>query len=86
MGRILLVDDDEGMRLMVARILRSAGHIVTLATDGAECLPSYRSSPADLVVMDLFMPDKDGLEALVELRKEFPHVAVVAMSGHREAF
>ena len=84
MAKILLVDDDAATRLAVARILRDAGHLVELAEDGRECLDLYRNSPADVVVMVLFMPEKDGLETLIELRREFPHVAVVAMSGHRK--
>jgi DNA-binding NtrC family response regulator len=84
MGKILLVDDDAATRLTVARILRDAGHLVELAEDGRECLGLYRNAPTDVVIMDLFMPEKDGLETLIELRREFPHVAVVAMSGHRK--
>ena len=84
MGRILLVDDDASTRLTVARILRDAGHLVELAEDGRKCLDLYRNAPADIVIMDLFMPEKDGLETLIELRREFPHVTVVAMSGHRK--
>jgi CheY-like chemotaxis protein len=84
MGKILLVDDDAATRLTVARILSGAGHLVELAQDGRECIEKYRVAPAEVIIMDLFMPEKDGLETLIELRREFPHVAVVAMSGHRK--
>jgi CheY-like chemotaxis protein len=84
MGRILLVEDEAATRLSVARTLRGAGHVVEVAEDGRECLDLYRAASADVVIMDLFMPNKDGLEALIELRREFPEVAVVAMSGHRK--
>ena len=84
MGKILLVDDDAATRLTVARILRDAGQLVELAEDGRKCLDLYRNAPADIVIMDLFMPEKDGLETLIELRRAFPQVAVVAMSGHRK--
>jgi DNA-binding NarL/FixJ family response regulator len=43
----------------------------------------YRAAPAEVVILDIFKPDKDGLETIIELRREFPHVSVVAMSGHR---
>lgn len=72
MGKILLVHDDEGTRLTVACILRAVGHVVELVGDGEERLRTYRNSPADLVVMHLFMPDKDGLEIVVELSNESP--------------
>ena len=84
MGRILLVDDDAAARLTIARTLREAGHTVELAEDGRQCVDLYRAQPADIVLLDLFMPNKDGLEALLELRREFPQVVVVAMSGHRK--
>ena len=83
MGKILVVDDDAATRLGLARILRGAGHQVELADEGRECLNLYRTSPADVVIMDLFMPGKEGLETLVELRREFPAAAVIAMTGHR---
>jgi DNA-binding NtrC family response regulator len=84
MGKILIVDDDAATRLSVARILRGAGHAVVVADDGRQCLDLYRAAPADVVMLDLYMPDKDGLETLIELRREFPRVSVVAMSGHRQ--
>jgi CheY-like chemotaxis protein len=83
MGKILLVDDDAATRLTVTRILRGAGHAVVVAGDGRQCLDLYRTAPADVVIMDIYMPYKDGLETLIELRRDFPHVSVVAMSGHR---
>ena len=84
MGKILVVDDEPSFRLMLERLLRAAGHTVEVATDGHACLKMFRASPFDLVIMDMFMPNKEGLETIIELRKEFPHVAVVAMTGRSE--
>ena len=84
MGKILLVDDDAATRLAVSRILRGAGHAVVVADNGRQCLDLYRVAPADVVMLDLYMPDKNGLETLIELRREFPYASVVAMSGHRQ--
>jgi two-component system, chemotaxis family, chemotaxis protein CheY len=81
--RILVADDDEVMRQAIALTLRRAGYIVDLAEDGWRCLDLYRSAAADLVVMDIYMPEKDGLETIIALRKEFPQAAVIAMSGSR---
>lgn len=84
MGKILLVDDDAATRLVASRILREAGYAVVTANDGRECLDLYRTSAADVVIMDVYMPHKDGLETLLELRREFPHASVIAISGHRD--
>jgi DNA-binding NtrC family response regulator len=79
----LVIDDDEAMRLALAGTLKTAGYEVATAADGAAGLVAYRSAPADLVIVDLYMPGKEGLETLVQLRREFPDVAVIAMSGNR---
>lgn len=81
--KILVADDNVVMRQAIAFTLRSAGYVVELAEDGWQCLDLYRAAPADLVVMDLYMSEKDGLETIVELRKEFPQAVVIAMSGSR---
>jgi DNA-binding NtrC family response regulator len=81
--KILVVDDEVAMLQAIARTFRSAGYVVEMAENGQQCLDLYRAGPADLVLMDLYMPEKDGLEALVELRKEFPKAVVVVMSGNR---
>lgn len=83
MPRLLVIDDDEAMRLALAGTLKAAGYDVATAADGAAGLAAYRAAPADLVVVDLYMPGKEGLETLVQLRREFPNAAVVAMSGNR---
>lgn len=71
------------MRQALAFALRKAGYIVDLAEDGWRCLDLYRAAAADLVVLDIYMPEKDGLETIIALRKEFPQAAVIAMSGSR---
>ena len=83
MAKVLIVDDDPGMCVTLARTLIGAGYDVSVAADGVKGLAQYRASPADVVLIDLFMPRKEGLETIVELRKEFPRAAIIAMSGHR---
>lgn len=80
--RILVVDDDEAMRLTLARILRDAGYEVEVASDGIQGLIEYRRHPPDLAIVDLIMPEKEGLETIVELRREFPTARVIAMTGY----
>lgn len=82
MARVLVVDDDEGMRLTLERSLKAAGYEVTLAADGVQALELYRAAPSDVVVIDIFMPNTPGLETIVSFRKEFPRVRIVAMSGN----
>ncbi len=81
MARILLADDDTRVREAVAMILEDAGHEVLQALDGDHALKTFRAKPVDLVVCDLFMPGKDGLETIQELRKLAPGVKIIAMSG-----
>lgn len=85
MRTILIVDDDEAMRQTLARLLCSACYLVAHAKDGSECLKSLQLNGADVVLLDLFMPNREGLETLRDLSKQFPSVPVIAMSGHRKA-
>jgi two-component system nitrogen regulation response regulator NtrX len=81
MKRILLVDDDRSVRSILGRMLEYAGYEVVHASNGAEGIRSFRERSADLVLCDLYMEPKDGLEMIRELHREFPVVPVVAMSG-----
>jgi CheY-like chemotaxis protein len=78
---ILLVDDDLDVRHSLRRVLERAGHIVTEAGNGQEAVKLWRRHPGDLVILDMFMPEKDGLETIVELRAHNPNVRIIAMSG-----
>src|SRR5690348_15443806 len=62
MARILVIDDEPQVLVVVEQMLRSAGHDVVLAADGREGLRRYREGPHDLIICDLFMPELDGLE------------------------
>lgn len=81
MARILLVDDDEFVRGILRKALVSAGYEVEEAPDGKKALASYRQQASDLVITDLVMPEKDGLEMIRELRSLDPAVKIIAMSG-----
>ena len=85
MARILVIDDDPDIRAFLEEILKPAGHEVILAADGREGMERYRTSPADLVITDLYMPNQEGLETIRELRTCFPEVAIIAMSGRAAA-
>jgi CheY-like chemotaxis protein len=79
--RVLVVDDHADTREMLFTILKTEGYDVTVAEDGEAALERYRERPADVVLMDLFMPRKDGVTAIRELCAEFSGVTIVAMSG-----
>lgn len=81
MARILVVDDDEAIRQTIRRILVAADHEVTEAVDGSDGLKKFRKDPPDLVIVDIFMPNKEGIETIVELRALSPGIPIVAMSG-----
>jgi DNA-binding response OmpR family regulator len=81
MQNILVIDDDKLMCLALAKILISAGYNVVQAADGEEGLKLYRSQDFDLVITDLIMPDKEGIQIIRELRKENSQIRIIAMSA-----
>jgi len=85
MARILVIDDEPDIRTFLEEILESAGHEVILAADGREGVRQHCTSPADLLITDLFMPNQEGLETIREFRARFPEVAIIAMSGKAAA-
>jgi CheY-like chemotaxis protein len=79
--QILIIDDDGQIRRVLRTTLEQQGHQVAEADNGQAGLEAFRRQPCDLVMCDLFMPEKDGLETIRELLTEFPDVKVIAMSG-----
>lgn len=81
MAKILVIDDDDNVRDLIADTLREDGHVVTVACDGKQGMDRFRSDGADLVITDLVMPVREGMEVIIELRKKFPGTRIIAMSG-----
>ena len=81
MARILLVDDEISIRRLLQTILAHEGHEVTTACDGNEGLSLVNLAIFDLVITDLIMPDKEGLEMIREIRKSHPNLKIIAMTG-----
>ena len=81
MARILVIDDDIDLRGVICSILESVGHDVIQADEGGDGLKQFLEGPADLVLTDLIMPGQEGVETIIELRKLYPDVPIVAMSG-----
>src|ERR1041385_841581 len=84
MAKILVIDDDPEMRSALEQTLKLAGHDVMLAEDGEQGLKVLRDQPAHLGITDIFMPTKEGFETINTLRKDFPNVPIIAISGRPE--
>jgi CheY-like chemotaxis protein len=81
MASILLIEDTVAVRVLFRAILEREGHCVREAADGTEGIRAFRRRPAELVVTDLYMPDGDGIELILCLRRECPTVKILAVSG-----
>ncbi len=81
MANILLVDDNEALLQMIELMLCSAGHAVTTADDGEKAMRLVQDGAFDLVITDLIMPKKEGIETIMELRRKYPATLIIAMSG-----
>lgn len=81
MGSILIIDDNDDIRGFLRQVLEEAGYDVTEACNGREGLRKFRQWPAALVITDLFMPEQDGLEITKALRREWPTVKIIAITG-----
>ncbi|MBV9826102.1 MAG: response regulator [Alphaproteobacteria bacterium] len=81
MANILIIDDDPQMRRLVTLILNDAGHSVRQAPGGQAGIEKVRQAQPDLVITDLVMPDKEGIETIRELHHEFPDIPILAISG-----
>jgi CheY-like chemotaxis protein len=79
--KILIIDDEEGIRQMMRLALEKAGYEVFDASDGRQGIKIYRQGLPDLVITDIFMPEMEGLETIMALRREQPDAKIIAMSG-----
>ena len=81
MAQILIAEDNDADRLFLGAVLEEAGHDLHFAEDGEEALTIYAKNPVDVVVTDIMMARKDGVELIMALRKLNPDVAIIAVSG-----
>lgn len=81
MKRILIIDDDHHILLMIKKMLERAGFEVDLSSNGNEGLDLFKRTPVDLVITDIIMPEKEGLETIREMKKLRPDLKIIAMSG-----
>ena len=82
---ILIIDDDISLRSVLKEIFEYLNYEVYVACNGKEGIESYRRITTDVVLADIYMPGKDGLETIREIKKEFPEAKIIAMSGFYQA-
>ena len=78
---ILVLDDEQTVRTSIRIALEKAGFRVQEAAGAEEALGKYHQAPADVAIVDIFLPGKSGLEVIQELRRDFPEVKIIAISG-----
>jgi two-component system, OmpR family, response regulator CpxR len=78
---ILVIDDNASVRKAITLMLESGGHSVVGAKDGSEGMRFFESQHPDLVIVDIIMPDKDGIEIIREMRSTRPATPIIAMTG-----
>jgi CheY-like chemotaxis protein len=81
MAKILVIDDDVIVRETIIQILEDRGYQVVSAEDGKRGIASFRSEKPDLVITDIIMPEKEGIQTITEIRRERPDAKVIAISG-----
>lgn len=85
MANVLVVDDEAPMRDMVTQMLQRDGHQVTTSDEGGAALALMQSHRFDLVILDVLMPGKDGIETTLEIKAQYPDTKILVMSGGRRA-
>ena len=81
MPRILVIDDDREVRVSLIAALEKVGHDVDEAGDGEEAIEYFTSMPYDVVISDINMPVKDGVESLLDLKTDYPDLKLIMISG-----
>lgn len=79
--KILVVDDDATVCDLLRVVLEREGYDVTAAADGKEAIRLFRQKPVDLIITDIIMPEQEGLKTISDIRRDYPNVRVIAISG-----
>ena len=81
MANILLIDDHDEIRELMCIVLEGKGHVCFAAEDGRKGLELYREHPIDLVITDIYMPEQDGLETIMAMRRDKQSLPIIAITG-----
>jgi len=81
MAQILIIEDDIEFRNVLKEMLERQDYEVMVASDGEEGIRMFRDNPAPLVITDIIMPNKEGVETIFEFQRDFPDTKIIAISG-----
>jgi DNA-binding NtrC family response regulator len=81
MSKVLVVDDDEQMRRLLRESFLRNGYVVDTAEDGLDAIKAIELQVPDIVILDLVMPNQEGIETLIQIKREHPSIPVIAVSG-----
>jgi DNA-binding response OmpR family regulator len=81
LANLLVVDDDKAVRIMLRKMLETDSHDVVTAQNGIDALNCLRKQLPDIVILDIIMPEKEGFETIVEIRRDYPTLKIIAISG-----
>jgi YesN/AraC family two-component response regulator len=81
MAKILIIDDESAIAIMLKKMVEKAGHEAKTAINGNEGLQLFDTYNPDLLITDIVMPEKEGLELIIELRRKNPNLKIIAISG-----
>jgi len=81
MSSILIVDDEADIRDALKMVLENEGYDVKVASNGNEAIRYQQNAPADIVITDIIMPEKDGINTIKEISNDYPRTRIIAISG-----
>lgn len=86
MPKLLVIDDDNTTRVFLQRVLEGEGHTVFEAADGFKAAQIYRQNNIDVIILDLLMPERDGIDVLRDIRSTIPDTKTIVISGAANEF
>ncbi len=81
MAKIIIIDDDEAMRSMLHEAMSDLGHEIVETASSDDAMKAFRKDVTSLIITDIVMPDKNGIDLIMELKRECPEAKIIAMSG-----
>lgn len=81
MASLLIIDDDFEVREMLRQMFERCGHEVVAAHNGGAAIMILNEKPVDLIITDIIMPEKEGVETITEIKRDFPNIKIIAISG-----
>lgn len=81
MARILIIEDDSAIRKSLRVLLEASGHEVLEAAEGVRGMRLFLEEPTEMVITDILMPNREGLQVIIDVKKDYPQVKILAISG-----